>query len=100
MDAFDWSTTPLGARDNWPSELEAVVRQILDSRFPKAIVWGPSFTTIYNDAFVPILGDKHVALGRSFADIWSEIWGEIGPIAARAYAGEATYIEDFPLIID
>lgn len=100
VEAFDWSTTALGARANWPSELEAVVRQILDSRFPKAIIWGPDFITIYNDAFVPILGDKHVALGRSFADIWAESWAEIGPIAERAYAGEATYIEDFPLIIN
>ncbi|MBO9726732.1 MAG: hypothetical protein J7530_20370 [Novosphingobium sp.] len=76
------------------------MREILDSRFPKAIVWGSSFTTIYNGAFVPILGDKHVALGRSFADIWSESWDEIGPIAERAYAGEPTYIEEFPLVIN
>lgn len=100
VDAFDWSTTPLGARANWPSELEAVVRQILDSRFPKAVVWGSGFTTIYNDAFVPILGDKHVALGQSFADIWSESWSEIGPMAERAYVGDPTFIEDFPLIIN
>lgn len=100
VDTFDWDATPLGARADWPSELEVVVRQILDSRFPKAIVWGAGFTTIYNDAFVPILGDKHVALGRSFAEIWSENWSEIGPIAERAYAGEPTYIEDFPLVIN
>lgn len=100
VDAFDWSTTPLGARADWPSELEVVVRQILNSRFPKAIIWGPGLTTIYNDAFVPILGDKHVALGRSFAEIWSESWSEIGPIAERAYAGVPTYIENFPLVIN
>ncbi|MBT0671530.1 sensor histidine kinase [Novosphingobium profundi] len=100
VDAFDWNTTPLGPRATWPSELEIVVRQILDSSFPKAIVWGSGFTTIYNDAFVPILGEKHVALGRSFAEIWSESWSEIGPIAGRAYAGEPTYIEDFPLVIN
>jgi hypothetical protein len=67
---------------------------------PAAIVWGPGLTTIYNDAFRPILGQKPQALGRSFADIWAEAWEEIGPIAARAMAGEATYIEDFPLLID
>ncbi|WP_260923207.1 sensor histidine kinase [Novosphingobium sp. 9] len=100
VDAFDWSTTPLGPRANWPSELEIVVRQILDSSFPKAIVWGDRYTTIYNDAFIPILGNKHVALGRSFADIWSEGWASIGPIAERAYTGIPTYIENFPLIID
>lgn len=77
-----------------------MVRQILDSSFPKAVVWGNQFTTIYNDAFLPILGAKTDTRGRSFADIWSEVWDTIGPIAERAYAGIPTYIEDFPLIVE
>jgi two-component sensor histidine kinase len=97
---YDWGATPLGPTDAWPVELKAAVGQILDSRFPAAIVWGPAMTTIYNDAFLPILGQKPEALGRSFSAIWAEVWDEIGPIAARAYAGEATYIEDFELEIE
>lgn len=97
---FDWAATPLGPREGWSAELNLVVEQVLDSGFPKAVVWGPELTTIYNDAFRPILGDKPEALGRSFAEIWSEAWDEIGPIAEQAFAGKATYIEDFPLIID
>jgi hypothetical protein len=54
IDAFGWSATPLGPRHAWPNELAIIVRQILDSSFPKAIVWGDDLTTIYNDAFVPI----------------------------------------------
>jgi two-component sensor histidine kinase len=100
VNAFDWAKTPMGQRSAWPSELEIIVRQILDSSFPKAIVWGPEYTTVYNDAFLPILGDKPDALGRSFADISAEAWDTIGPIADRAYLGEPTYIEDFPLIIN
>jgi two-component sensor histidine kinase len=53
-----------------------------------------------NDAFRPILGTKASALGRSFRNVWIEAWSEIGPIADRAYVGEATFLEDFPLIID
>ncbi|WP_185928703.1 sensor histidine kinase [Sphingomonas sp. IC081] len=98
--AFDWSTTPLGPREDWPVELRLVVQQMLDSRFPKAVIWGAGLTTLYNDAFVPILGDKPAPLGRSFADIWSEAWEIIGPIADRAFAGEPTYIEDFPLEVE
>lgn len=98
--SFDWSSTPLGPLDAWPSELKTAVGLILGSGFPAAIIWGPGLTTIYNDAFRPILGDKPEAMGRSFADIWSEVWNEIGPIAAKAFSGEATYIEDFPLVID
>jgi two-component sensor histidine kinase len=98
--AFDWASTPLGPSADWPPELKTVVRQILESSFPSAVIWGPDFTTIYNDAFRPILGNKPEALGRSFADIWSEVWESIGPIARKAYAGDATYIENYPLTIE
>lgn len=97
---FNWEATPLGPINEWPVSLRTSVQTILGSKFPQAIVWGSTFTTIYNDAFVPILGNKAPALGRSFADIWSEAWSEIGPIAAKAYAGESTFIENFPLEID
>lgn len=97
---FDWAATPLGPSADWPIELKTIVNFILESQFPAAIVWGADFTTIYNDAFRPILGHKPEALGRSFADIWSEAWDEIAPIARRAYRGEATFIRDFPLKVD
>jgi two-component sensor histidine kinase len=97
--AFDWSTTPLGPSDSWPISLRTLVQAALNSAFPQAIVWGPDFTTIHNDAFLPILGKKPSAIGRSFADIWSEAWASIGPIAADAYAGKSTFIENFPLVI-
>ncbi len=99
IDQFDWSATALGPRTAWPFELEAAVQQILDSDFPKALAWGPELITIHNDAFLPILGNKPEALGRSFAAIWSEAWDEIGPIAAAALAGRSTFIENFPLIV-
>ena len=97
---FDWSSTSLGPRADWPAELQSFVRHILESGFPAAIVWGKDLITIYNDAFRPILGKKPEALGRPFDEVWAEAWEEIGPIAGRAFAGNATYIEDFPLVID
>jgi two-component sensor histidine kinase/PAS domain-containing protein len=100
VDEFDWSATPLGARSQWPVSLRTVVDLALGSNFPQAIVWGPAMITIHNDAFLPILGDKPSALGRSFADVWEEAWDNIAPIAEKAYRGESTYIENFPLVID
>ena len=98
--AHDWASTPLGPLEQWPSALKTALSMALNSKFPKAIIWGPELITLYNDGFRPILGDKPPSLGRSFRDIWSEAWHEIGPIAERALAGEATFIEDFPLVID
>ncbi|MBO9723943.1 MAG: GAF domain-containing protein [Novosphingobium sp.] len=97
---IDWSGTPLGASLSWSAELQTAANIVLSSHFPWALVWGPEYTTLHNRAFLPILGDKPSAQGRSFADVWHEAWEEIGPIARRAYAGEATFVEDFPLEIE
>ncbi|USU05474.1 sensor histidine kinase [Sphingomonadaceae bacterium OTU29MARTA1] len=98
--SHDWAATPLGAAADWPVELKTTVGTILASDFPAAIVWGPQFTTIYNDAFRPLLGNKHACLGQGFDRIWAEAWDTIAPIARRAYAGQSTFISDFPLTIN
>lgn len=98
--AHDWSTSPLGPIESWPQSLRTALGMMLSSHFPKAIVWGPGLTTFHNDAFRPILGEKEKAIGRSFKDVWAEAWEEIAPMIDRAFAGEATFIENFELSID
>lgn len=98
--AYPWEKTDLGPIDGWPAALKTALGMALNSKFPKALTWGPDFITFHNDAFLPILGSKPPALGRSFRDVWKEAWEKIGPIADHAYAGEATFIEDFPLVVD
>ncbi len=97
--AYDWAGSPLGPPVAWPQSLRTVVALVLASPFPKCLVWGKEMIAIYNDAFVPILGRKPLSIGQSFRTIWSEAWGVIGPIAEKAFAGEATFIEDFPLVV-
>jgi two-component sensor histidine kinase len=97
---MDWSGHPLGPIAAWPDALKVALGMAVNSRFPKAIAWGPELTTFYNDAFRPILGEKPEAMGRPFNEVWAEAWDEIGPIFDRAMAGEATFVEDFPLVID
>ena len=74
---YDWATTPLGPAAGWPAELATTVSLVLESRFPAALIWGPGLTTIYNDAFGTILGDKPEALGRSFEAVWAEVWDQL-----------------------
>ena len=40
------------------------------------------------------------ALGQRFYDIWSEIWPDISPLIDAAMAGQATYREDLPLVMN
>ena len=96
----DWTATPLGPLEQWPDVLKTTVALCFASSFPQAIVWGPQLITLYNDAFIPILGTKPNALGRPFSEVWSEVWDDISPIADAAFQGHATYIENFPLVIE
>ena len=65
------------------------------------VAWGSELGFLYNDPYAEILGAKHpAALGRRFFDIWSEIWPDIGPLIDAAMAGQATYREDLPLLMN
>jgi PAS domain S-box-containing protein len=91
----------LGEIDEWPPALRSIVNLMLNSGFPMFVAWGQDLTFIYNDAYAPILGTKHpAALGRPFQEVWSEIWDDIGPLAARALAGEAIWQDDLPLVME
>ena len=98
MRAYDWSGSSLGPPQGWPQALKTATGILLTSKFPMFLAWGPELRFLYNDAYVDILGGKHpAALGHAFEDIWAEIWDDVGPLARRALAGEATYFENLPL---
>ena len=96
---MDWSATPLGSSEAWPQSLKLSIAMILASGFPMAIRWGPELVLIYNDAYRPILRDKHPeALGRSLREVWWEIYPELGPLNEAILRGEreAFFAEDHP----
>ncbi|PSN76491.1 histidine kinase, partial [filamentous cyanobacterium CCP4] len=96
MRACDWSKTPFGAVETWPQSLRSTLSICLSSRFPMAIYWGPDCLLLYNDAWRPIVGDKHPwSLGRPAQEVWPEIWEDIGPEFARVFAtGEGIFHSD------
>lgn len=96
----DWAATPLGPLEHWPDVLKTTVALCFASSFPQSIAWGPHLTMLYNDAMTPILGDKPYALGRPFNEVWREAWEEVSPIAQAVFEGHATYVENFPLVIE
>ena len=101
--AVDWEATPLGALDSWPRSLEAVVRLVLSSRFSMWMAWGPELTFFCNDAYRrDTLGAKYPwALGRPAAEVWSEIWPDIGPrIDSVLTTGVATWDEKLLLFLE
>lgn len=97
---YNWEQNSLGKPENWPIQLKTSVQLMLASHFPKAIVWGSDYITLYNDAFKNILGAKKNCIGKSFKEIWQEVWGNLEPMIVDVYDGKATFIEDYPLIIN
>jgi PAS domain S-box-containing protein len=100
--AFDWAKTPLGPRKHWSPSLELIVSTILATRFPMAVRWGADFVLIYNDGYLPMLGDKHpAALGIPFRDAWPELQEQFAPMHRAMLAGDhgAFFAEDLALRI-
>src|SRR4051812_42032252 len=77
----DWSHTPLGPSEHWPSSLRTVLRLMLSSRYSMWLDWGPELTYFYNDAYArQTLGAKHPgALGQPVSEVWAEIWDTLKP---------------------
>lgn len=99
--AFDWSRSPCGPITAWPLSLRSLVGNVLPSRMPMMLWWGPGYCQLYNDAFAILMGEKHPgAIGQSAQECWAEVWDELGALADRAFAGESVYAHELPLLIN
>ena len=96
MRATDWTQTALGPVEAWPQSLRTTVSTCLNSRFPILVWWGRDLVMLYNDAYRPILGNKHPrSLGQRGCECWPEIWHIIGPMLEGVLErGEATWSEN------
>ena len=54
--AHDWASTPLGSIEGWPQSLKGVVDLMLCARQPASVAFGPALTSLYNDAYIAVLG--------------------------------------------
>ena len=102
MAAHPWDRNVLGPPAQWPPVLRTTVSMVLRSKYPITLTWGEQFVMLYNDAYVPVLGEKHPdALGSPLAEQFPEIWDAIGPMQrAVLQGGEATWDENLPLVLE
>jgi signal transduction histidine kinase len=93
--AQDWSLTPVGPPEHWPASLTAQVRAMLHMRQPMSIFWGREMVNLYNDGFLPILGEKHPsAMGQAAREVWKDAWPVVGAQLERVLQGENVYFEE------
>lgn len=97
---FDWENTTLGAIRTWPTEIRTQVQLCLDSDQPMMLALGDEHIQIYNDKYIPILGEKHPsALGQRVTETWAEIGDFLEPSIAQVLRGKTLSQVNFPLVI-
>ncbi|MFI6783447.1 ATP-binding protein [Micromonospora sp. NPDC050276] len=102
MAELDWARTPLGPVSGWPQSLRAAVRMVLSSRYPMLLLWGESFSQLYNDAYSALIGDKHpAALGDDVRVTLAEGWDVLAPLIEEAMAtGVASWVPALQLLLE
>jgi PAS domain S-box-containing protein len=93
---FPWATTSLGDLSGWSETLLCAVNTVLDIQFPALLFWGSELAVLYNDAYQPLMAERHPrVLGQSVQDCWSEAWHIIGPqCQAVMEQGRKLYFEN------
>ncbi|KAM3088426.1 hypothetical protein ACMFMG_000070 [Clarireedia jacksonii] len=93
---YNWASTPLGPIETWNFDLRAMCNLIMGSPHPAAMYWGNDFTTIYNEAYILIAGQKHPnIMGKSYKFVWEELWNDLGVVFQKARnSAQATMKDD------
>jgi hypothetical protein len=67
---------------------------MLSASLPILLLWGKELVLLYNDAFRPILTDRHPrALGDRGREFWTNVWPVVGTTARISFAIWAERIE-------
>ncbi len=94
--AHDWSSTPLGPIEDWSEALLLSVNLMLSCAFPSLVFWGKELVQLYNDAFIPLLAERHPSgLGQTAEECWWDAWQTVGPNLKRVMNdGETVFHEN------
>jgi PAS domain S-box-containing protein len=102
--AHDWSSTPLGPIEDWSEALLLSANLMLACAFPSLVFWGKELVQLHNDAFIPLLAERHPSgLGQTAQECWADAWQIVGPNLKRVMKdGETVFHEDavVPIVRD
>src|SRR5271155_1081699 len=80
----DWSLTPLGPIEDWSENLLFSANLMLACAFPSLVFWGQEMVQLYDDAFIPLLAERHPSgLGQTAQECWWDAWQIVGPNLRR-----------------
>jgi PAS domain S-box-containing protein len=100
----NWSSTPLGPIEDWSEALLLSANLMLSCAFPSLVFWGEELVQLYNDAFIPLLAERHPSgLGQTAEECWWDAWQIVGPNLKRVMKdGETVFHENtiVPIVRD
>jgi PAS domain S-box-containing protein len=97
--AHEWSSTPLGRIENWSENLLCSVNLMLACAFPSLVFWGRELVQLYNDAFIPLLAERHPSgLGQTARECWSDAWQIVGPNLHRVMNDQETVYQENTIV--
>lgn len=100
---IDWSNTPIGPVELWPTSMLSAVNICLSAPQPIVIYFGSQLVQIYNDGYKELIGIKHpFAFGKPFKEIWKGIWPDASSILEdRVFKnGESVFNKNQLFIVD
>ena len=96
----DWSKSPLGPMESWPSQLRQLVLLITADPSPAILHWGDEMTIVYNEAYVPLVGQKHPTLqGQDPRIGFVEMWDTFDKIIKDGQETGQTHFAEKKLVL-
>ncbi|KAF2086949.1 hypothetical protein K490DRAFT_43180 [Saccharata proteae CBS 121410] len=99
--SVDWGATSLGPMSGWSPQLRLMSNVIMKDVRPGVLFWGPDNIMIYNEAYIPLIGDLHPAcMGANPAEALADYWDHFEPIIAHNRTkGESVSEYDLPIFL-
>lgn len=70
-----WEESSIGPMASWSRELKQTIRMMIADGSPQVLYWGEAFTVIYNEAYTPLVGNKHPSiLGKDAYQVFPNFW--------------------------
>jgi PAS domain S-box-containing protein len=97
----DWTRSPLGDPAGWSPTLRASFDLMINAPVQIVMFWGKGYVALYNDTYMPTIGDKHPrAFGRPAEENWAELWDDLKPLLDQVWEqGEPVLARDRPFSI-
>ncbi|KAI0154551.1 hypothetical protein GGR57DRAFT_491970 [Xylariaceae sp. FL1272] len=100
INSVDWARTRLGPRNEWDPVLSQIFRFMMVIPTPTILYWGESQTGIYNEAYAPLVGQKHPSiLGKSAPDAFPEFWNDFDKIICEQRENRLTANADASMVL-